>query len=247
MTSSLKQGIAGFLGGRISALGFAPVERFNEAPEAHHPSLLCKDASTVVVFGITIPEGVLRSPGYNLHMLHRTYHSVYPLLDEIALGLANYIETQAGALAVPVPSYAPLVYHGVEPWGLLSLKHAASKAGLGAFGKNGLLHHPAFGTLLRLGAVVTNADIPGDPLLQDNPCPENCTACQQVCPAGAFDQSGAFHKLKCLRHTIKHAISPLALKGPDALKHIERVINTAGYNYWLKCDECLKVCPSNRR
>ena len=27
-------------------------------------------------------------------------------------------------------------------------------------------------------------------------------------------------------------------KGPQ---QIERVINTAGYNYWLTCNECLRV------
>jgi epoxyqueuosine reductase QueG len=30
------------------------------------------------------------------------------------------------------------------------------------------------------------------------------------------------------------------------LKNIERVINTAGHNYWIDCDECLKVCPLNK-
>ena len=37
----------------------------------------------------------------------------------------------------------------------------------------------------------------------------------------------------------------LALKDEQVLKHIERVINTAGNDYWLACDECLKVCPIN--
>ena len=45
---------------------------------------------------------------------------------------------------------------------------------------------------------------------------------------------------------IKHATYPLALKDEIGRKHIERIINTAGYNYWLACDECLKVCPLNK-
>ena len=52
--------------------------------------------------------------------------------------------------------------------------------------------------------------------------------------------------MACLGHTIKHAIYPLALKDAQGLKHIERVINTAGYDYWIDCDECMKVCPLNR-
>ena len=50
-----------------------------------------------------------------------------------------------------------------------------------------------------------------------------------------------------MRYTIKHAMYPLAFKDEIGLKHIERVINTAGYNYWLACDECLKVCPLNKK
>jgi len=38
----------------------------------------------------------------------------------------------------------------------------------------------------------------------------------------------------------------LPLKDEVGLKHIERIINTAGHDYWLACDECLMVCPNNR-
>ena len=61
---------------RLSAIGFAPVDRFVDAPEKHHPANTCKDAQTVIVLGITVSQGMLRSPDYNLHLLHlsKTYH-----------------------------------------------------------------------------------------------------------------------------------------------------------------------------
>lgn len=241
----LKAAIKDCLGPRITALGFAPVDRFNGAPESHHPSGACKEAATVIVYGIAVPRGMLLSPNYNLHAMHRTYHSVYPLLDEIALGLCNFIEAQGNHLAVPVPSFAPLVYEGVEPWGIISLKHAAVRAGLGAFGRNGLVHNPQYGTLLRWGAVVTSAEIEGDSMNEADPCPPGCELCHSACPHGAIGKEGDFQKMACLAATIKHAIYPLALKDERGLKNIERVINTAGHNYWLTCHECLKVCPSN--
>jgi epoxyqueuosine reductase QueG len=135
----------------------------------------------------------------------------------------------------------------MEPWGLLSLKHACVRASLGAFGKNGLLHNPKYGTLLRPGAVVTNVEIPGDPMIEDDPCPEKCDACFKACPSGALQTDGSFKKMDCLGYLVKHAIYPLALKTEKGLQQIERVINTAGYNYWLTCNECLRVCPSNLR
>lgn len=246
MNETLKKSIIDHLGTRVNAVGFAPVERFEDAPEEHHPAAMCKDAQTVVVLGITVPQGMLRSPDYNLYILQRSYHTVYAHLDALSLELANFIEAQGGHLAVPVPSYAPLVFHGMEPWGLLSLKHAAVRAGLGAFGRSGQVYHSEWGSLLRLGAVVTSAELPADPIIEDDPCPPKCTACHKICPSGAFDAEGEFNKMTCLRYCIKHAIYPLALRDKESLKHVERVVNTAGYNYWLKCDECLKVCPKNR-
>ncbi len=242
----LREAILGWADGKVDAIGFAPVARFDDAPEAHHPSRICRGAATVIVFGNTVPRGMLHSPDYSLYMLHRTYHSVYERLNELGLMLANWIEAQGDFLAVPIPSFAPLVYHELEPWGVLSLKHAAVRAGLGAFGRNGLTHNPEFGTLLRPGAVVTNAALPGDPVIEEDPCPENCDACFKACPSGALNKDGPFKKMDCLGHLVKHAIYPLALKTEAGLKNIERVINTAGYNYWLTCNECLRVCPSNR-
>jgi len=246
MKSALRKSIIDHLGKRVSAIGFASVDRFVDAPEKHHPENASKGAQTVIVFGITVPRGMLRSPDYNLYFLHRTYHTVYAYLDELGLGLCNFIEAQGGYLAVPIPSFAPLVYHGLEPWGVISLKHAAVQAGLGAIGRSGLLYHPKYGSLLRLGAVVTSMKLPADPLIEGNPCPPECNSCREACPCQAFDAVGGFNKLTCLRHIAKHAIYSIALRSDSGLKNIERVINTAGYNYWLECDECLRVCPNNR-
>ncbi len=244
MDEALRSSIVGWLNGRVDAVGFAPIDRFDEAPQGHHPSSICKDAETVIVFGKTVPRGVLNSPDYGLYLLHRSYHTIYPYLDELGLDLANWIEAR-GYLAVQIPSYAPLVYHGLEPWGILSLKHAAVAAGVGSFGHSDVVYHPVYGSLLRLGAVVTNAKMPASALVQEHPCPSKCRACQEACPAGAF-QNGSFQKLTCMAYTIRHGIYPLALRDEVGRKNIETIINTAGYNYWLKCHECLKVCPKNQ-
>ena len=244
MSDTLKNSIVDWLKGRVDAFGFAPVDRFDQAPEAHHPSRVCRDARTVIAFGRTMPRGVLGSPDYDLHLLHRSYHTLYPYLDGVGLDLANLIE-RFGCRAVQIPSFAPLVYRGMEPWGIISLKHAAAAAGIGVFGRNQLVFHPRYGSLLRFGAVITDAKLDGDPLIEEDPCTSGCTACRDACPAEAF-QDGSFKKLVCMSHVIRHGIYPLALRDEAGLKNIELIINTAGYNYWLKCDECLKVCPNNR-
>ena len=194
MGEILKQAITAFLKPQVTDWGFASVDRFADAPEAHHPKRICRDAETVIVFGIAVPRGMLKSPDYNLYALHRTYHSAYMRIDEISLALCNFIESQGKYLAVPIPSYAPMVFHQFEPWGMMSLKHAAVNAGLGSFGRSGQAYHPQYGALLRLGAVVTDALIDADPLLPPDPCPPTCTACSKACPAKAFDADGKFQQ-----------------------------------------------------
>jgi len=246
MVKNLKEGIKSYLAKDVDVCGFAPVERFAEAPAENHPTQLIKGARTVIVFGIKTPRGVIDSPHYSLYGLHRAYHSIYRRLDEVAVYLCNFLEGQGPYRAMPVPSFAPLTYRGREPWGLISLKHAAVRAGLGSMGRSGQVYHPSYGALLRFGAVVTDAPVEGDEMLIGEPCPPLCQACMKVCPAKAFDSEGNFDKMLCLSHTIKHAIYPLALKGQADRAHMERVINTAGYDYWVACCECLRVCPLNR-
>lgn len=246
MLQNLKEEIMDWSNGRVAVIGFAPVDRFAEAPPKHHPGDVCREAKTVVVLGLPTPKGVLTSPTYHLHGMHRSYHTLYRRLDELSVELCGFIESRGAYHAAPVPCYAPMVFHWAEPWGILSLKHAAVKAGLGLFGRSGQVYHPRYGALLRFGAVVTDAQMPGEPLPEEDPCPPRCNICRKVCPAGAFDDSGEFNKMVCLGHTIKHAIYPLALKSEEGLRNIERVINTAGHDYWISCNECVKHCPKNK-
>jgi hypothetical protein len=62
MDQTLKESISEWLEGKVEAAGFAPVERFDDAPEQHHPSRVCKDAETVIVVGKTALRAVLTSP-----------------------------------------------------------------------------------------------------------------------------------------------------------------------------------------
>ncbi len=60
----------------VTVIGFSGVDRFTEAPGAHHPDQVCKNAKSVIVFGILVSQGMLRSPKYGLYAMHRLYHTV---------------------------------------------------------------------------------------------------------------------------------------------------------------------------
>ena len=55
MSDILKHTIINFLKPMVTDLGFASVDRFAAAPEAHHPERVCRDAQTVIVLALTFP------------------------------------------------------------------------------------------------------------------------------------------------------------------------------------------------
>ena len=90
----------------------------------------------------------------------------------------------------------------------------AVSAGLGEWGRNGIIVNKDHGSGLLFGAIFTNAPI--DPIIENKELESqkhciNCGQCIQACPSNVF-QDGMFHTSRCF---------PYAIRG---------------------CAECLKVC-----
>jgi ferredoxin len=69
------------------------------------------------------------------------------------------------------------------------LKLSAFEAGIGVYGRSGLIIHPALGNRIVLGAIMTNAVLEPDGRLEGfEPC-QDCDLCIEMCPAGAFDST----------------------------------------------------------
>lgn len=108
---------------------------------------------------------------------------------------------------------------------LFSHKTAATCAGLGWIGKNGLLITPNFGPAVALATVLTNAPIP----VCENPYKVSrcghCRACVEACPAGAIkDQSW------------------------QRTSRVQLMIDASACKAFLslnrgRCDYCIAVCP----
>ncbi|MBI5576885.1 MAG: epoxyqueuosine reductase [Deltaproteobacteria bacterium] len=103
-----------------------------------------------------------------------------------------------GHRAVAVPAFIPIDMsppkYGMR--GAVDWRGAAVAAGIGSYGENGLLVTGEFGPAVRLGGVVTDADISeGKPLSE--PLCTHCMRCVEACPAGALTGNGAIDKRKC--------------------------------------------------
>jgi epoxyqueuosine reductase QueG len=105
---------------------------------------------------------------------------------------------------------------------ILSYKHVAEAAGLGTIGRHSLLITPQFGPRLRLGCLITEAELAPTPQLQDGLCNE-CNNCIAACPSKALSEpAGAepytMNKYACSIYR--------GAAGP--------------------CSECMRVCPAGQ-
>jgi len=119
----------------------------------------------------------------------------------------------------------------------LPLKRLAQLAGFGAFGKNSLIINPNFGPWIRLGAVLTNAEMVADRPFEEDLCGD-CENCIDACPVNAL----APYKVdseKCLVgiHLLDQEIPNTNLR--KILSHYEPTLTK---NSHLMCMECQKAC-----
>jgi len=173
--------------------GIASVERFNTHPDGFQPRDIYPDCKSIIVFAKKIPESVFYTKSY----------IPYSFVDDIALhevlrlslDISVKLERQ-NISAMPIPS-EPYEYWDKDSMtgkGLLSLKHAGYLAGLGIIGRNTLLCNSEYGNLLKLGAVLTNADLEPDPIINYDFCSDSCNLCIKNCPSGALKKDSVIQK-----------------------------------------------------
>ncbi len=113
---------------------------------------------------------------------------------------------------------------------ILEERYLAYKAGLGYYGKNGLLINDTYGSLFFIGVILTDAIFEYDTHLNKNCL--NCNKCIEICPTQAINETGILNGKRCLSYlTQKKEIE-------DADK---KYFNACIYG----CDKCINVCPHN--
>jgi epoxyqueuosine reductase len=167
--------------------GSAPADRFGGAPAGFHPTDIYQACKSVIVFAKRLPGSVLSASSC---VPYTQVNSIMAWeVDQIAIKASLELEDR-GLAAVPIPSDDP--YEHWEPertYGraILSMRHAGHLAGLGVIGKNTLLINDRFGNMIQIGAILTDAELEGDPIAAYNACAEDCTLCLDSCPQAALD------------------------------------------------------------
>lgn len=116
---------------------------------------------------------------------------------------------------------------------LISHKAAATSAGIGWVGKNGLLISPEYGPRLSLATVLTDAPLDAGTPIEFSMCGE-CNLCKEFCPSGAitgweWSRFDPYVELISLDRCRPHKKNSKALNGKP------------------NCGLCVNICPYGRK
>ncbi len=207
-------------------VGFAPVERWdeaNEVPPDFRPKAIWPPAKTVIVIGIQMPLPVVETTPSVLHM--ELYKTVNIELDALAVNLMRYLNRLGHpSFFFTRDGYSSLA--ALEEKTLAAFSHvmAAKYAGLGTIGLSHCLLTPEYGPRVRFVSVFTAAVLPSGAVLEEDLCIK-CGLCAEACPKQAIriregDIIGDYDKASCLERS-----KELTERG------------------CYPCGTCTKVCP----
>ena len=134
----------------------------------------------------------------------------YQELDFIMHKVTWYLK-ETDYRAVSIPPNMPIDFSQEKRgmYGEVNQKCAATAAGLGNIGINRLFLSPEFGPFLRMGSILTNADLKADEPLKERIC-TRCMECVKKCPAGAITALSALMRVRLERNKgPKHMINQL--------------------------------------
>lgn len=117
--------------------------------------------------------------------------------------------------------------------GVLNDRMAAFQAGLGFFGKNGMLICEKYGSWFFIGQIVHDLCIE-----RDYPLEKQCIGCGE-CIRKCVGQALGDNKVD-----VEKCVSHISQKKGELLPHEEKLIRKTGLCWG--CDTCQTVCPHNR-
>lgn len=200
--------------------GIASIDRFADAPEGYHPLDVLPTCKSVISFACRFPVGTLACKTAVPYTLVR--NTITSKMNTIALNLCIELEKN-NILAVPIPTNDSQWDSKTGRWrSIVSQKHAAQAAGLGTIGRHSLLITPEFGSMIWLGAVLTEAELEADSL-KESMC-NHCNLCVDICPVNALEHK-EINQQKCWDYAFGE--------------------NEETKDWQISCHRCRDICPYN--
>jgi ferredoxin len=184
-------------------VGIANIERFSEAPRGMHPRNIFPDCRSVISIVCPIPRGSYRGITEGTHWSNYTFYSYNRLntlfRPAVTYATACFIEDH-GWEAVPVyPAVperpgaggrTPVAPDRPAAEINLNVRIAAVACGLGEIGWSKVFLTPEYGPRVRIGTILTDAELEPDPLLPQGTLCNRCMRCVKDCPGGAIPRPG---------------------------------------------------------
>lgn len=194
LTSQMIKARAKELG--LDDIGIAPIERFSEAPPTMNPKSYFPDAKSVIVTVQRIPRGSYRGIEEGTHWNNYTFYSYNRLntyfRPRLTYAIASFIEDHGWEAAPCYPGVPerspsrPEVEPGrIPPDVCASVRFLAVGAGVGELGWSKVFLHKKFGPRVRLGSIITDAELEPDEMLEPYSICTKCGACVRECPGNA--------------------------------------------------------------
>lgn len=162
-----------------------------EHRERFHASIreVSEPLDHALVIGIRLSRPVLETvtvaPTWTYY---HHYRMVNLSLDQAALAVGGACR-RSGFSALPVPASQILDWDHLR--GHLSHRSMAELAGLGWRGRNNLLVHPRYGSMVRYATVLTDMPLPDRSAHEEITGCGDCRECIDACPVGAVHEDVA--------------------------------------------------------
>ena len=199
-------------------VGFAPIARFDNAPDEYHPRSIFPATRTAVAVALAQPRGALKAVEDGCYWQAYNCDS-YWYLNEVEapriLRRVVMLLERHGFTSVPI--HNPFHPHkgrpvrpddALGPDGMLSARVLGVAAGLGELGMSKVFLSPQFGPRQRVFGVLTDAELEPTPLFAGKVCDE-CGLCAAECEAGAI---GADRSVKFRIEDVEFSHAPLDTK-----------------------------------
>jgi len=191
---------------------------FEKAIKGCHPLDVMKQGNSVVVFAVYVGLDYYRT--FKIEGKRIGDDRIgYIFRDWLAYELAEFIKTRGFSAFFPSGHFDKA----------MSFKLAAYEAGIGVYGKCGLIVTSEYGPRVNIGVVVTDAVLEPDVKPNFNPC-QGCDVCVKSCP------------VKAVREDLD---SPISHNREVCVNFVQRLRDEMNDQKFF-CGYCYDKCPVGR-